>query len=316
MRCLPLLAIAIGLAACGGSAGSRHALRTTPARYYPPPGPPEDPWGPYVREASSRFGVPDPWIRAVMRQESAGREDAVSSAGAMGLMQVMPATYEELRARHGLGDDPFDPHANMLAGTAYLRDMYNRFGAPGFLAAYNAGPRRLDSYLSGGDPLPDETVRYVAAIAPRLGPGTNLTGPLAVYGAGQDAGPVRPIALETSSSGCDPDAAYDPTRRCVPTSTIAEPEPVVVSATGDWQVQLGAFHDSDTARVVAQAARASAPDLLGAARVMLPPTAPFGGAVLYRARLAGLSVTQASDACDVLVRQQVPCRVVGPAVGY
>ncbi|MBV9250354.1 MAG: transglycosylase SLT domain-containing protein, partial [Acetobacteraceae bacterium] len=58
-----------------------------PARYYPPPGTPDDPWGPYVRQASDRHRVPDEWIRAVMRQESGGDEQAVSSAGAMGLMQ-------------------------------------------------------------------------------------------------------------------------------------------------------------------------------------------------------------------------------------
>ena len=315
LACGALLpALLLALAGCGGSSAGRHALRTKPARYYPPPGPPEDPWGPYVREASSRFGMPDPWIRAVMRQESAGREDAVSGAGAMGLMQVMPATYDELRQRHGLGDDPFDPHENMLAGTAYLRDMYNRFGAPGFLAAYNAGPNRLDSYLTGGNPLPDETINYVAAITPRLGPGTNLTGPLAVYGTSYAATPVRPVSIEATAGTCDPDAAYDPTRSCTLSPAAFEPTPAAATPTpgGDWQIQVGAFRDPATARDVAQAARASAPDLLGASRVMLPPTAPFGGAALYRARLAGLSAGQANNACDALGRQRVPCRVVGP----
>ena len=84
-----------------------------------------------------------------MRQESGGQEDVISWAGAMGLMQVMPATYDDLRGRYNLGDDPFDPHNNLLAGTAYLREMYDRFGAPGFLAAYNARPRP-------GRPLPEQ----------------------------------------------------------------------------------------------------------------------------------------------------------------
>jgi D-alanyl-D-alanine carboxypeptidase len=122
-----------------------------PTHYYPPPGPPEDPWGPYIREAAARFRVPGHWVRAVMHQESGGEQQATSSVGAMGLMQVMPATYEELRARYQLGDDPYDPHNNILAGTAYIREMYDRFGAPGFLAAYNAGPDRVDSYLAGRD---------------------------------------------------------------------------------------------------------------------------------------------------------------------
>ena len=140
---------------------------------YMPPGPPEDPWGPYIREASKRFDVPDIWIRSVMRVESGGNEYQngqliTSSAGAMGLMQVMPETYDELRDRYSLGDDPFDPHDNILAGTAYLREMYDIYGSPGFLAAYNAGPRRLDDYLSNNRPLPDETRRYVAMIGPNI----------------------------------------------------------------------------------------------------------------------------------------------------
>ena len=140
---------------------------------YRPPGPPSDPWGPYIREAAKRFDVPDAWIRAVMHQESGGNlyrngRLITSGAGAMGLMQVMPATYDELRERHNLGPDPFDPHENIMAGTAYLREMYDIYGSPGFLAAYNAGPTRLDDYLSNNRGLPDETRKYVASIGPRL----------------------------------------------------------------------------------------------------------------------------------------------------
>ncbi len=197
-----------------------------------------------------------------MRQESGGQEDVISWAGAMGLMQVMPDTYEGLRDRYALGEDPFDPHNNILAGTAYLREMYDRFGSPGFLAAYNAGPQRLDAYLSSGRALPSETVNYVASIAPLLGPGTPASGPLAVYadrgirlasratvsGCDPDAAynpdgpctPLRPAALVTTAAAgpadtaaygqdaCDPDAAYDPTRPCrpvpaAPAATASEP---------------------------------------------------------------------------------------------
>src|ERR1700692_2717998 len=83
-----------------------------PSRYYAPPGPPDDPWGAYIREAAARYGVPEQWIRAVMNQESGGEEQAVSPVGAMGLMQLMPETYEALRYSNGLGEDPFDPHNN------------------------------------------------------------------------------------------------------------------------------------------------------------------------------------------------------------
>ena len=127
-----------------------------------------------------------------MHQESGGQEDVISWAGAVGLMQVMPDTYEGLRQRYNLGDDPFDPHNNILAGTAYLREMYDRFGSPGFLAAYNAGPNRVDRYLNDGTPLPAETVNYVASIAPLLGPGTPMSGPLAVY-AGTGQGTRSPL---------------------------------------------------------------------------------------------------------------------------
>ena len=112
-----------------------------------------DPYGPYIAEAAQRFGVPEAWIRAVMRVESAGDVRAISSAGAMGLMQIMPATWSELRVRHRLGGNPYDPRDNILAGAAYLREMHDRYGSPGFLAAYNAGPGRYEEYLAGR-PLP------------------------------------------------------------------------------------------------------------------------------------------------------------------
>lgn len=121
-----------------------------------------------VSEAASRFGLPENWIYAVMRQESGGRVDAVSAKGAMGLLQLMPATWRELTADLGLGNDPYDARANVLAGSAYLRRMYDRFGSPGFLAAYNAGPQRYADHLTGARPLPPETRVYVRRLAPSL----------------------------------------------------------------------------------------------------------------------------------------------------
>ena len=140
-----------------------------------------DPYGAYIAEASQRFGVPETWIRAVMRVESAGDVRAISSAGAMSLMQIMPATWEELRVRHRLGGNPYDPRDNILAGAAYLREMHDRYGSPGFLAAYNAGPGRYEEYLAGR-PLPAETRAYVATLAPIVG-GGELTGPVMVASA-------------------------------------------------------------------------------------------------------------------------------------
>ena len=83
----------------------------------------------------------------------------------MGLMQIMPGTWAELRQRYGLGADPYDPHDNVMAGTAYLRELHDRFGEPWFLAAYNAGPGRYEEHLATGRPLPSETVSYMAAVA-------------------------------------------------------------------------------------------------------------------------------------------------------
>ena len=127
------------------------------------------PYAAQVTEASQRFGIPTTWIMAVMRAESAGDLRAVSSAGAMGLMQVMPDTWAGLRIRHGLGRDPYDPRDNILAGTAYLREMWDRYSdVAAMLAAYNAGPARYDEYRLADRPLPAETRAYVAALAPVL----------------------------------------------------------------------------------------------------------------------------------------------------
>jgi soluble lytic murein transglycosylase-like protein len=126
-------------------------------------------WRPWIAEASHRFNVPQTWILAVMRSESGGRlvmhgRPITSSAGAMGLMQLMPKTWLGLRARYRLGPDPYAPRDNILAGAAYLRDLYVRYGYPYLFAAYNAGPPRLDAHLFEGRPLPSETRAYLTAL--------------------------------------------------------------------------------------------------------------------------------------------------------
>lgn len=128
-----------------------------------------DRWHSFIAEASRRLGIPESWIRAVIAAESGGHtildgRPITSSAGAMGLMQVMPETYAEMRQRLGLGANPYDPRDNILAGAAFLRAMYDRYGYPGVFAAYNAGPERFDDYLRRGIALPDETRRYLRAI--------------------------------------------------------------------------------------------------------------------------------------------------------
>jgi len=126
-------------------------------------------WEPIIAAASIRFGVPQTWIAHVMQQESGGRTERngkpiTSSAGAMGLMQIMPETYAELRQHFGFGANAHDPHDNIFAGTAYLHELYVRYGYPNLFAAYQAGPSRLDDYLLRGRPLPTATMAYVAAL--------------------------------------------------------------------------------------------------------------------------------------------------------
>jgi hypothetical protein len=126
-------------------------------------------WNAPIAEASARFGIPEAWIRSVIQAESRGQatlngRPVRSPVGAMGLMQLMPGTWRAMRRRHGLGADPDDPRDNILAGTAYLRAMYDRFGYPGLFAAYNAGPARYADHLARGTRLPAETVTYLARV--------------------------------------------------------------------------------------------------------------------------------------------------------
>jgi hypothetical protein len=166
---------------------------------------PTHPFAVYIEEAAQRFGIPAAWIRAVMRAESAGDVRAISSAGAMGLMQIMPDTWAALRARHRLGRDRYDPRDNILAGAAYLREMYDRYGSPGFLAAYNAGPGRYEEYLAGR-PLPAETRAYVAALAPSFS-GGELPGAITIAAADPRAWTRAPLFFTRTDGITDADRA-------------------------------------------------------------------------------------------------------------
>ena len=170
--CCAVLLLAGALSVCAGSgvAAAQSSPVERPAAAHP--------YAAHIAEASQRFGIPEYWIVAVLRAESAGDVRAVSSAGAMGLMQVMPDTWAGLRVRYGLGRDAYDPRDNILAGTAYLREMFDRYGnVAAMLAAYNAGPGRYDEYLATGRTLPAETRAYVAALAPILGGATATEAP-------------------------------------------------------------------------------------------------------------------------------------------
>ncbi|WP_242006144.1 lytic transglycosylase domain-containing protein [Acetobacter estunensis] len=241
---------------------------------YTPPGTTSDPWGPYVREASGRFQLPEQWIRAVMNQESGGKEYrngrlTRSGAGAIGLMQLMPSTWSSLAAQYGLGNDPYEPHDNITAGSGYIRQLYDRFGSPGFLAAYNAGPGRLEQYLQAGTPLPDETVNYVASISPHLGDTVPAVGatPVMVASASQrvptvptaSVVPVETATLSRTADGClrNVDAAYDPSDCLVdrdvphadpaplpppqPTITVASTQPLPAPQPAPLPTELASY---------------------------------------------------------------------------
>lgn len=191
------------------------------------------PFETYVTEAAIRANIPPAWITAVMRAESQGDASAVSPKGAMGLMQIMPDTWRELRATLKLGADPYDPHDNITAGATYLRGLHDRYGDAGFLAAYNAGPGRYEQFLTSGKTLPDETQKYVARVN-RLLRGESIgstisdagfvnqshaempsgnqlfVGPFASREAAQDAPEVMPIFVQVMRSKSRPQGLFIP----------------------------------------------------------------------------------------------------------
>lgn len=132
-------------------------------------------WDRLIDEAAKRFKVPREWIVEVMRQESGGRTvlpgdvPITSVKGAMGLMQVLPETYRDMRLDHRLGPDPYDPHDNVMAGAAYIKFLQGKYGYPALFAAYNDGPGNLEANLAGKRDLPAETIAYLTNIRIRLG---------------------------------------------------------------------------------------------------------------------------------------------------
>jgi soluble lytic murein transglycosylase-like protein len=195
-------------------------------------------WRSFITEASRRFAIPETWIAAVMRAESAGLtawngRPITSRAGAMGLMQVMPGTWDTMRRLHHLGPDPYDPHDNIMAGAAYLRAMHDRFGYPGLFGAYNAGPARYEAYLDGRGGLPGETQGYITELArtpatpsmpPAILSGTRLFFTLgAANTAPHDAGSAPPKVV--SRLAASPSVQPPPNMLFVPLAAVIGPAP-------------------------------------------------------------------------------------------
>jgi cell division septation protein DedD len=324
---------------------------------YIPPGPPEDPWGPYIRQAAARFDVPELWIRSVMHVESGGKEYlngqlTTSGAGAMGLMQVMPGTYNELRERYQLGADPYDPYSNIMAGAAYMREMYDIYGSPGFLAAYNAGPYRLDDYLANNRPLPDETRRYVAMIGPEVvGVNPGRRSPAAQYamnalpidippgmrygrtqfashGGGGGRIPV-PQRIQVANLPTPPRPAPFVPQQQYAMALPPPPPPsrgfhLIERANAEpVPMRRDAPHTGDWAiQVGAYAKEGEARVAVGLARIQaraelavaheVVATVRVRHGVLWRARLTGLSRETAVDACGHLSHGRLSCIVLSP----
>jgi len=347
-RFVVLATAAIGLlvASCAGDPRPP-SPEPDPARYGRPTA--ADPWGHYIRAASDRFDVPEVYVRTVMQIESGGRttlrgRPITSHAGAMGLMQVMPATFAELRRKHGLGPDPHDPWTNIQAGTAYIREMYDLYGAPGFLAAYNCGPGCYGDYLAGRRRLPGETRAYLAKGAPMIAgrePGTRIASavenpprervaapsgePVAIAArvppttqaaapaAKPAAKPAAP-ALRSPQVALPPpvvvqDRARPPQRSTAPTPVPAPvTAPVAAPPPGDWAIQVGAFSTPSASSQAAERARRLSPELQ-ASEVQISEVSTSAG-LLYRARLVGLDEQNANLACLRLSEMGAACVLV------
>ena len=315
---LPVLLLC-GLAACAGQPPAGLSVTQEAALYrahartsYPAPGPRGDPWGPYIAEASERFDVPRSWIRGVIRQESGGRQDALSTPGAMGLMQIMAPTYDELRQKFALGGDPYNPHDNILAGTAYIRQLYESYGTPAFLAAYDAGMGRLDDYILRDRPLPNETRRYVASVGPGIAAdlprnrsATDLMVARAAIRPAPQSAPVPVARVEFASARTirpRPAAGHGLfAGSLMPVAMAASLPAGLEGRERDWAIQVGAFGSArDAADAVSGARRREG--MLRAARpqVLTAPMRGGGRGPAYRARLIGLSRASAMSACDHL----------------
>lgn len=177
-------------------------------------------WEPLIKKASKKFGVPATWIREVMQIESGGRTmmsanlRIMSSENAVGLMQIQPGTYAEMRTQYGLGPDPFNPHDNIFAGAGYLRWLKSKYGYPVMFEAYDDGPGHLEQRITSRSLLPLETQNYVRNVLVALGDRNALPQAVGIGANGAGASP----ASNTASGALAP-VAVTPTTQALSMNT-------------------------------------------------------------------------------------------------
>lgn len=203
---------------------------------------------PVYQAAAQEWNVDPRLLQSVASVESGGTpnpDQAFSSAGAQGRMQIMPGTA------HGLGvTDPNDPVQNIYGGAKYLSQMLDKYKTPELaLAAYNAGPDRVDAYLAGKAPLPDQTTAYIpkvgqryAAMAQPQQPASASPAPTAASGPSPSMDPFT-----SAFTAAQPQGASSPAQQA---TTPAQPDPFTDAFTA---AQKGASPQT-TAPADAQAA--------------------------------------------------------------
>lgn len=353
LRFSPIMVL-LCLAACGGGdhknkggglvTSSRYSNYMDSHPNWRPPGPAADPWGPYINQSSQRFNVPDQWIRAVMLQESRGyqyynKRPITSPHGAKGLMQLKTPTYLDMAKRYNLGKDPYNPHDNIMAGTAYIRILYNQFGAPGFVAAYHGGPGTLSNHINRGAALPKLTKQYLAAVSPKLGNDVPMSGPFAKYASSSSrrVNSKTPLPLEAyyrpksytpttmvAQNTVSPPrrvkttsvaTSYKPMTPIYPVQRQAPPEVVQVAyvpsanTSGNWGVQVGAYSSAGLAQQATSRAQQNSGGILSSASQSIQ-VVNKNGSPLYRARLTGVNQIAAIQACRQLKQKGMNCVTV------
>lgn len=317
-RLLVLAALCV-LAGCAG-----------PRRSYAPPVASDNAlnqWTPYVQEASQRFTIPQSWIRAIMRQESGGHQYlhghlTRSIHGAVGLMQIKPDTYAELAGRYHLGSDPYDPHDNIMAGSGYIRELYNRFGSPDFAGAYSCGPQCMSNHRTRGAPLPSYAVAYLAAVSPHLNdpvPGDNTQIAQAVAAAEAQnwsdsdhpqAEPLNDTPTDTTTNGADTRQVSITPLPGQSSREVALSGPAITwrqnRITGNAVIQIGAFSTRGRADAALRTAHGAAP-ALGQAHDRVERILSGSGASVWRTRLEGLPAAQTGTICQALHQQGLAC---------